>query len=334
VRLAGTTVSRATLHNWDEMERKDIRVGDHVIVAKGGDVIPKVIRVVKEKRRGDERPVPRPERCPVCGGPVEQRPGEVAIRCANPACPARGEARLRHFVSRDGCDITGLGHKGIRQLLEAGLVREPADLFRLDAAALAALPGWGERSAAQLLRAVDAARDRPWANKIFALGLPGVGIATAATLARRFPNIDALLAATPEELAALPDVGPVVSEAVTAWFARPEVRAELDNLRAVGFFKEREELPPAPQPAAGWFAGKTFVLTGTLSGMTRQEAKARIEAAGGKVAGSVSRRTDAVIAGADPGSKLQKARALGVPVMEEAAFLERLQEEERHAGRA
>ncbi len=327
VRLAGTTVSRATLHNWEEMARKDIRIGDTVLIAKGGEIIPKVVRVLAERRDGDERPVPRPARCPVCDEPVVQREGEVAIRCVNPACPARAAGRLRHFVSRDACDITGLGSRGIEQLLEAGLIRGPADLFRLRVDQLAVLPGWGERSATLLVHAIARARQRPWANKIFALGIRNVGITTATTLARAFPDIDALLAATPERLEELPDIGPVVAAAVVTHFELPDTREEIEALRRVGFFLEREQLPPPAATREGWFAGKTFVLTGTLATLTRAEARRLVEQLGGKVSGSVSRRTDAVVAGENPGSKLDRARELQVPVIDERELLERLREE-------
>lgn len=327
VALAGSTISRATLHNWDELERKDIRIGDRVIVVKGGDVIPKVLRVVVERRDGSERPLERPTGCPVCGREVIRNEGEVALRCGNPLCPAVLAGRLRHFVSRDACDIEGMGSRSIDQFLEQGLVSRPSDLFRLQQDAVAALPGWGEKSAERLLLGLERARLRPWAAKIFALGIPQVGITTATTLARHLVDIDALLAVEAESLADLPDIGPIVAEAVTGFFAREDARDLVEDLRSVGFFREREETPP-PEPtidAGGWFAGKVFVLTGTLTGMTRAEAKHEIESRGGKVTGSVSARTDCVLAGEKAGSKLAKAAKLGVEVLDEAAFARRLQ---------
>ncbi len=325
VALAGSTVGRATLHNWEEMERKDIRVGDAVVVAKGGDIIPKVLRVLVERRQGGEKTVPRPEYCPVCGAATGSKEGEVAVRCLNAACPARAARRLRHFVGRDACDIEGLGGRHIDQLLEAGFVAGPADLFRLDPAALAAMPGWGEVSAANLGEALARAPGRPWANKIFALGIPNVGITTARTLAINFNDVNALASATQEELEDLPDVGPIVAVAVMDFFRNPETVALVEDLRTVGFFLEREEAPPPP-PAVGasWFRDKTVVLTGSLAAFSRSRAKAEIESRGGKVTGSVSARTDAVVAGAEPGSKLEKARRLDVEILDEAAFLARL----------
>jgi len=333
VQLAGTVVSRATLHNWDEMERKDIRIGDRVAVVKGGDIIPKVLRVLEEQRNGTQKRLPMPSACPVCGQPVVRRQGEVALRCTNTHCPAIVAGRVRHFASRNGCDIDGLGGRSIDLFLELGLIQGPADLFRLQRAALAALPGWGEKSADRLLAGLEAARRRPWQNKIFALGIPQVGIATALTLARNYPDIDSLLAADAGDLAELDDMGPIVGETVTDFFASDSGRSLVESLREVSFFLTREELPSAPRdlPGDNWFAGKTFVITGTLADMTRDEAKARVTALGGKVTGSVSRKTGVLIAGAKAGSKLTKARELEIEILDEAAFLEKLAEVEGSA---
>ena len=326
VALAGSTVARATLHNWEEMERKDIREGDAVVVVKGGDIIPKVLRVLADRRTGGERAVPRPERCPECGAATVRREGEVAIRCVNPLCPAVMAGRLRHFAGREACDIEGLGGRSVDLFLERGLVRGPGDLFRLEREALAALPGWGEKSADRLLAGLEQARHRPWAAKIFALGIPQVGTSTARTLAGRFPDIDALLAATPGQMAELPDIGPVVAEAVAGFLGSEAGRVLVADLRDAGFFLDREDVPAtgADAPQEGYFAGGSFVLTGTLEALTRSEAKRAVEARGGKVAGSVSKKTTAVVAGQKPGSKLDKARELGVEVLDEAAFLARL----------
>lgn len=325
VALAGTTVSRATLHNWDELARKDIRVGDTVVVAKGGDIIPKVLRVLVELRRGGEQPLPPPAACPVCGSPTVRREPEVALRCSNPSCPAVMAGRLRHFAGRDACDIDGLGGRWIDLFLERGLVRRPADLFALDRDTLAGLPGWGAKSADRLLAGLARARSRPWAAKIFALGIPQVGVATALTLARNYPNIEALSGATPGALADLPDIGPIVGEQVCGFFRAEDGRDLVASLRAAGFFLEREELPPPPVAAGDtWFSGRTFVLTGTLATMTRAEARTAIEALGGKVSGSVSRATDVLVAGAKAGSKLDKARELGLEVVDEDAFVAQL----------
>jgi len=328
VELAGTTVSRATLHNWDEMERKDIRVGDTVVVVKGGDIIPKVLRVVPEARTGSEAPVPRPDACPVCGGPVDRDEEAVALRCRNDRCPAVMAGRLRHFASRNAADIDGLGGKSIDLFLAEGLIRGPADLFGLDRETLAGLPGWGEKSADRLLAGLEAARGRPWQAKIFALGIPQVGVTTALTLARTYPDVDALAAAPREDLEDLPDVGPGVAAAVAGFFASRSGRELVADLKAAGFLRDEEEVPAAETLAEGetWFAGRTFVLTGTLAGMTRAEAKKAIERLGGKVTGSVSTRTDAVIAGEKAGSKRDKAEKLDIAVLDEAEFLARLDE--------
>jgi len=325
VALAGTTVSRATLHNWDELARKDIRVGDTVVVAKGGDIIPKVLRVLVEMRTGAEQPLPPPASCPVCGSPTVRREPEVALRCGNARCPAVMAGRLRLFAGRDACDIDGLGGRWIDLFLERGLVKGPADLFALDRETLAGLPGWGGKSADRLLAGLERARRRPWAAKIFALGIPQVGVSTALTLARNHANIDKLIEATPVSLADLPDIGPIVGEQVCAFFTADDGRELVDSLRAAGFFLAEEDLPPPPVAVGdNWFAGRTFVLTGTLETMTRAEARAAIEALGGKVSGSVSRATDVLVAGAKAGSKLDKAQELGIETVDEEAFARRL----------
>jgi DNA ligase (NAD+) len=321
VSLAGTTVSRATLHNWEELQRKDIRIGDTVVVAKGGDIIPKVLRVVIGRRTGAERLVPVPSQCPVCGSPTERHEDEVAIRCSNRYCPAVTAGRLRHFAGREACDIEGLGERWIDLFLEQELVAGPADLFRLEASRLAVLPGWGERSAEKLIAAIARAMERPWANRIFALGIPNVGIATARTLARRYHSLEELRHATVEELAELPDIGEVVGRGVVEFLQRADTVQLLTSLAEVGFFKEREE--SSGEPAADTtLSGRIYVLTGTLSSLTRAEAKRALEERGARVTGSVSKQTDAVIAGENPGSKLDKARRLGIAVLDEAALRE------------
>lgn len=319
VSLAGTTVSRATLHNWEELERKDIRAGDQVAVAKGGDIIPKVLRSLPEHRDGTQQPEPMPEACPVCGGPVSQAEDAVALRCTNPHCPAVLAGKLRHFAGRQACDIDGLGGRWIDLFLEQGWVKSVADLFRLDRAALVALPGWGEKSADRLLRGLAAVPERPWAAKIFSLGIPQVGITTATTLAREYANLEALRQASAEQLADLPDIGPIVGQALVDWFAEAHSQDLLADLASEGFFREVEEQPAAEVLPTGDnpFMGKTFVLTGTMESMTRDVAKGHITRLGGKVSGSVSKKTHALIAGAKAGSKLTKAESLGVAVWDE-----------------
>jgi DNA ligase (NAD+) len=326
VDLAGTSVSRATLHNWAEMERKDIRVGDQVVVVKGGDIIPKVLKVLVAKRTGEEEILPAPENCPICSGPTGQSEGEVALRCLNPLCPAVVAGRLRHFASRNACDIEGLGGRSIDLFLELELISGPADLFRLEKEVLATLPGWGEKSADRLLAGLEQAKHRPWAAKIFALGIPQVGVSTALTLARHHADIQALRKSSAEDLADLPDIGPVVGAAVVDFLASPGGAKLVDDLAAVGFFLDEENLPPAEIVREGetWFAGKVFVLTGTLHRMKRAEAKSAIQLLGGKVTGSVSKRTDVLVAGEKAGSKLDKAGQLGIRVIGEEELLELL----------
>jgi DNA ligase (NAD+) len=316
VALAGSTVSRATLHNWEEIARKDIRVGDAVVVAKGGDIIPKVVRVRKEHRQGSEREVTPPRHCPECGATTQRRPDEVAIRCVNLYCPAVTAGRIRHFSARDACNIEGLGGKWIDLFLELELIADSADLFQLQPPQLAGLPGWGEKSATKLVAAIQRAKDRPWANKIFALGIPNVGIATATTLSQHFPNLQRLRQATEAQLVDLPDIGSVVAEGIVHFFTQADTSAVIEALENAGFFKPVEEVAAQPVTANA-LSGQTFVLTGTLQGMTRAEAKRAIESRGGKVISSLSKKTTALIVGEEPGSKLAKAERLGVKLLNE-----------------
>ncbi|MFT5232483.1 MAG: DNA ligase (NAD+) [Candidatus Krumholzibacteriia bacterium] len=326
VNLAGSTISRATLHNWDEIERKDIRSGDQVVIVKGGDIIPKVLRVLIARRTGQEQVVGQPKDCPVCGEGTVRRDDEVALRCVNVLCPAVLAGRLRHFAARNACDIDGLGGRSIDTFLGNGMVKSPGDLFRLDRDELAALPGWGEKSAERLMAGLEQARSRPWAAKIFSLGIPQVGVSTALTLARHHDNMDALIQATAEGLADLPDIGPIVGEIIVDFLKSEDGEALVSDLRTVDFLRDREELPLPIVQATGdnWFAGKTFVITGTLSAMTRTEGKHAIEALGGKVSGSVSKQTDGLVAGAKAGSKLTKAEKLGLLVLDEETFVAKL----------
>ena len=328
VELAGTTVSRATLHNWAEMARKDIRIGDQVVVVKGGDIIPKVLRVLIDQRTGEEKSLPVPAACPICGGATGGHEDEVALRCLNPLCPAVVAGRLRHFASRDACDIEGLGGRSIDLFLELGLISGPADLFSLQSSVLADLSGWGEKSADRLLAGLARAKRRPWAAKIFALGIPQVGVSTALTLARHFPGIDLLMSASAEDLADLPDIGPIVGEAVVSFLESSEGGDLVVGLKRAGFFLAEELLPPPERVLAGetWFAGKVFVLTGTLQNMKRSKAKAAIEKLGGKVTGSVSKSTDVLVAGKKSGGKLAKAEKLGIEVIGVERFQELLTE--------
>lgn len=316
VQVGGVTVTNATLHNEDEIRRKDVRIGDTVIVRRAGDVIPEVVAAVPERRPAHTRLFHMPAQCPVCGSAVERPADEAIARCTGGLfCPAQRKQALRHFAGRRALDIEGLGEKLIDQLVDAGLVRTPADLFRLDLETLANLERMGEKSAANLLAALDKARETTLERFVYALGIRHVGESTARDLARYFGSLDALLAADEEALLEAPDVGPVVAASIARFCAEPHNREVIAQLRAAGV--RWREGAPAKRAAAGPLAGKTFVLTGTLPTWNRDEAKERIEAAGGKVAGSVSKKTDYVVAGTEAGSKLEKAQALGVNVIDE-----------------
>lgn len=313
VEVSGSTVSRATLHNFDEVERLDVRVGDTVWITKGGEVIPKVIAVDRAARPPGSQPFLPPERCPECGTPVVRDPGEVAVRCPNPACPAVRLARLRHFVSRGAMEIEGLGGKLLEQLVREGLVTDPASLWDLDPGRLAQLPGWGEVSAANLMRELEAARTRPLPRLLFALGIPHVGERAARLLAERFGTMERLARASEEELEAIEGIGPVIARSVVAWFRDPANRELIRRLA------ERGVTGAPVTRAGGGLDGLTFVLTGALS-RPRPEVARRLEELGARVASSVSRRTSYVVAGESPGSKLERARELGVPVLDEAGL--------------
>ena len=323
VRLAGSTVSRATLHNLDEIARIDVRIGDAVLVEKGGEVIPKVVGPIPARRPPDAAPLVPPSTCPACGEPVVREEGEVALRCVNPNCPARLKETLRHFARRTAMDIEGLGPALIDQLVERGLVRDVADLYGLDAERLAGLERMGDRSALNLVAQLEASRARPLHRLLFALGIRHVGERAARLLARHFGTLDALAAAAraddaEERLTAVREVGPETAASLARFFhshAGAELLRKLAACRLA--LEEPEENRARP---AGALAGKVVVLTGTLPTMTREEATERLEQAGARVASSVSRKTDYVVAGADAGSKLTRAQELGIPVLDEAAM--------------
>ncbi|HEX5855394.1 MAG TPA: NAD-dependent DNA ligase LigA, partial [Thermoanaerobaculia bacterium] len=314
VLLAGTVVRRATLHNHEDLARKDVRVGDTVAVEKAGDVIPKVTRVLLEKRPKGARAFEMPERCPACGERVVRQEGEVAVRCVNPSCPAQAAERLRHFVSRRAMDVEGLGDERIEQLLGAGLLEDIASLYGLGADQLAPLERWGEKSAANVIEEIGKSKDAGLARLLFGLGIRQVGEKTAKLLARRFLSMEALEKADEEALTAVSEIGPETARGILDWFVRGPNRALLSKLRAAGV--RMTESLVAPE-AGGPLSGGVFVLTGTLPRRSREEAAAAIESAGGKVSGSVSKKTTAVIAGEEPGSKLDKAKSLGVAVWTE-----------------
>jgi DNA ligase (NAD+) len=315
VRLAGTTVTRATLHNADEVARLDVRVGDWVWVEKGGDVIPKVVAVDVAVRPEGTEPFTMPSRCPACGTPVVREAGEVAIRCPNPACPAVQKARLKHFCSRAGLDIQGLGEQRLEQLLREGLISDPASLWDLDWQRLASLPGWGEKSAENLRRELAEAAKRPLWRLLVALGIRHVGERAAKLLASRFGSLEALSRASQEELEAIEGIGPTIARSVVAFFTSPEGRELITRLRERGV--DPKEAAPAAE--AKPLAGLVFVLTGTLS-RPREQVAALLERAGAQVTDSVSRKTSFLVVGENPGSKLAKAQALGVPTLDEAGL--------------
>jgi DNA ligase (NAD+) len=320
--LAGTTVKRATLHNYEDLARKDVRVGDTVVVEKGGDVIPKVVRVVTEKRPAESVPFAMPETCPICGDPVAREEGEVATRCVNPACPAVVREALRHFCSRRAMRIEGLGEKLVDQLVREGLLTDVASIYALTADSLAQLDRWGEKSASNLIAEIEQSRESDLSRLLFALGIRHVGEKAAGTLARRFGSLDALVQATEDDLQGVEEVGPNTAAAVVAWFSHPRHRELVERLRGHGVnFLSKE-----PRPAAGGpLAGKTVVITGSLPGVTRDEAARRLEAAGARIAGSVSKKTDYVVAGEAAGSKLEKAKSLGVETVSWERMLELLE---------
>ena len=324
VRIAGTTVSSASLHNEEEIARKDVRVGDLVVLEKAGGIIPQVVHVVAEERPEGTEPFRLPEHCPSCGSQAFRAGDEIVWRCTNSACPAQLQESLGHFASRGAMEIDGLGEALIAQLTENGLVREFADLYALEASGLSSLERMGEKSAANLVAEIHRSRSKPLHRLIYALGIRHVGARTARTLASHFRSLAELAAADTEGLTELRDIGPVVTESLRAFFANPENRRALDQLRGAGVDPASEA--PAAGPEGSPLKGKTFVLTGAMERLTREEARERVEALGGRVTGSVSRKTDYVVAGADPGSKLEKAKKLGLEVLDESAFLRLLAE--------
>jgi DNA ligase (NAD+) len=319
VQIGGVTVSRASLHNQDEIDRKDIRIGDTVVVQRAGDVIPEVVKVVTSLRKGTELPFTIPATCPVCGSAVVRLDGEAAHRCIGIACPAQIKEHIVHFASRGGMDIEGLGEKMVYQLVDAGLIKDPVDLYFLTAEQLLALERTGEKSAGNLLRAIDGAKSPPLEKLIFALGIRHVGESMAKLLARRYAVLEDLMAATVDELTTIRDVGPEAAKSIVRFFQEPSNLQVLAKLITAGVAPINRQFSAATE-SPGALTGKTFVLTGTLERMTRQEAKVRIESLGGKTTESVTKKTHYVVAGLSPGSKLDKAKTLGISILDEEAF--------------
>ncbi|MBI3119975.1 MAG: NAD-dependent DNA ligase LigA [Candidatus Hydrogenedentes bacterium] len=318
VRLAGTIVKRATLHNFEDLAKKDVRIGDTIEVQKAGEIIPQVLRFVPEKRPADAQSFPLPRECPVCGTEVHKDPDSVCLRCLNLACPAQVKERLEHFASRKAMDIEGLGPALIAQLVAQKLVTAPADLYQLDVETVAHLERMAEKSASYLIQAIEESKSRPLGRLLFALGIRHVGSRTGEVLAEHFGTMDALMSASMEELTQIHEVGDVLAKSVYDFFETEENRALIAQLGAAGL-NMREETRGAKEEAQT-LAGKTFVVTGTLENYSRDEIQSRIKQLGGKATGSVSKSTNYVVAGENAGSKLDKAQQLGIPVLTEAEF--------------
>jgi DNA ligase (NAD+) len=317
VAIGGVTVSRVTLHNEEEVARKDVREGDTVTIERGGDVIPKVVAVTESRRPANAHPWAPPTSCPVCGTGVVRAEGEVDRRCPNASCPAQIEERLKHFSRREAMDIEGLGDVLVRQVVEKGLVRDFADLYRLGQEDLVGLERMAEKSASNLLARIEESKARELHRLLFGLGIRFVGERAAVLLARRFRSLEALAAATVEEMEAIHEVGPAVANSVHGWFQAEANRGLVARLGEAGV---RPEPPPATAEVSRELEGKQFVLTGTLEGMTREQAKDAIEARGGRVTATVSKKTDYVVVGRDAGSKHDRAKELGVTCLDEAGF--------------
>ncbi|NLF38601.1 NAD-dependent DNA ligase LigA [bacterium] len=319
VHLAGTTVSRATLHNFDEIARKDIREKDFIVVEKAGEVIPYVLKSLPAKRSGEEKKIHEPKACPVCGGPVSRYRESAFVACENQACPAQVKRSIEHFASRAAMDIEGLGPAVVGQLVETGMVKDYGDLYALKATKLERLERMGAKSAANLVNGIDASKGRPLAKLINALGIRNVGEALARALADAFHSLDALAEAGIGQLQEVPDVGPEVADSIVLFFGNKNNRSVIEKLRAAGVNFGREEKAGPALPRT--LSGKTFVLTGALPGISREDASEIIRRLGGSTSSSVSKKTSFVLAGSDPGSKFDKARALGVEIIDWDAFV-------------
>jgi DNA ligase (NAD+) len=316
VSVGGVTVSNATLHNEDEIEKKGVLIGDWVFVRRAGDVIPEIVAPILQLRTGNERPFKMPKKCPVCGTPVARGEGEAATRCPNTECPAQIRERIRHFASREAMDIEGLGDKLVAQLVDSGLIRNPAELYKLAASDLAPLERMAEKSAENIYRAIQRSKHTTFVRFIFALGIRNVGLAVAEILAGHFGSIEALRDASEDAIAEIHGVGPVIAKEVCRFFADKKNRKLVDRLIGAGI-----EFEAAPEPASSELGGEIFVFTGTLSQLTREEAEEEVKRRGGKTASSVSSKTTCVVAGDKAGTKLDRAKKLGVRLIGEDEFL-------------
>ncbi len=321
VQIAGSTVSRATLHNQDFIEAKDIRIGDRVLVQKAGDIIPEVVSVLKEKRKGNETEFKMPTHCPACGEELFREEGEAALRCLSSNCPAQRLRSIIHFASKSAMDIEGLGDAVVEQLIDAGLVKTSADLFYLEFEQLIQLERFGEKSAQNLLNAIEKAKENPLDRLLCGLGIRLIGSRGAKAIARHFGSLDNIMSATVDEVSSIDDIGEKMAESLVHYFAEPETVELIERLKLAGVNLEAEDTPQG-----GALEGKTFVLTGTLPTLKRSEAQKLIEDNGGKVSGSVSKKTDFVVAGEEAGSKLDKAQSLGVAVITEEELLRMINE--------
>lgn len=319
LQLAGSVVKKATLHNEDYIKDKDIKIGDFCSIHKAGDIIPEIIQVLKEKRTGKEKDFMMPDKCPSCATTLHRQEGEAARRCINPLCPAQKLERLVHFASRSAMDIEGLGPATVEQLLNSGQVEDLADIYYLTADGLLSMERTAEKSVANLLAAIDKSKKQPLSRLLYGFGIRLVGVQTARVLARQYHNLAAISQASPEELSNIPEIGPKIVENVQAFFKQVNVQSIIEKLQRAGV-NMKEEQPVAEKEST--LAGKTFVLTGTLSNMTRQEATSLIEEAGGSVAAQVSKKTDYLLLGEKGGSKLDKAKKLGIPVITQEDFLD------------
>jgi len=317
VRVAGSVVSRATLHNEDFIKEKDIRINDSIIIHKAGDIIPEVVRVLKGKRTGGEKPFAFPSLCPSCGEKTVRFEGEAALRCVNAGCPAQLRRGIIHFVSKGAMDIDGLGESIVTQLMESGLIGDPSDLYKLDKEELLKMERMGSKSADNLLKAIDESKGRGMSRLLFALGIRHIGSRAAKVLADRYRSIDALMGVGPDELTNVPEIGPKMAESLHAFFNDQSNLAILEKLKEAGLKLTEAD---TVEIAGKSLEGKTFVLTGTLGAYTRSEAKKLIEERGGRVSSSVSKNTDYVLSGEAPGSKYDKALKLGVEIIDEKAF--------------